>query len=92
MSLILYLILLLFSGLIIGALARLVVPGPDPMSLFQTALLGIAGSIIAGLISLWIFHGRVGGGIILSVICSAILVLIVRRSRERRGVYPGRRF
>jgi uncharacterized membrane protein YeaQ/YmgE (transglycosylase-associated protein family) len=92
MSLILYLILLLFTGLIIGALARLVVPGPDPMSLFQTALLGIAGSIIAGLISLWIFHGRAGGGIILSVVCSAILVLIVRRSRERRGVYPGRRF
>ena len=92
MSLIIYLIFLLFAGLIIGALARLVIPGPDPMSLFQTALLGIAGSFIAGLISLWIFHGRAGGGIILSVVCSAILVLIVRRSRERRGVYPGRRF
>jgi uncharacterized membrane protein YeaQ/YmgE (transglycosylase-associated protein family) len=92
MSLIIYLIVLLFTGLIIGALARLVVPGPDPMTLGQTALLGIAGSFIAGLISLWIFHGRAGGGIILSVVCSAVLVLIVRRSRERRGVYPGRRF
>jgi uncharacterized membrane protein YeaQ/YmgE (transglycosylase-associated protein family) len=92
MSLFVYLIVLLFTGLIIGALARLIVPGPDPMSLFQTALLGIAGSFIAGLISLWLFHGRAGGGIILSVICSAILVLIVRRSRERRGVYPSRRF
>ena len=92
MSLILYLIVLLFTGLIIGALARLVIPGPDPMSLFQTALLGIAGSFIAGLISLWLFHGRAGGGIILSVLCSAVLVLIVRRSRERRGMYPGRRF
>lgn len=92
MSLIIYLIVLLFTGLIIGALARLVVPGPDPMTLFQTALLGIAGSLIAGLISLWLFHGRAGGGIILSVICSAILVLLVRRGRERRGVFPGRRF
>ncbi|HWD65573.1 MAG TPA: hypothetical protein VG405_10390 [Solirubrobacteraceae bacterium] len=92
MSLILYLIVVLFTGLIVGALARLIVPGPDPMSLFQTALLGIAGSIIAGLISLWIFHGRAGGGIILSVVCSAILVLIVRRSRERRGMSPRRRF
>jgi uncharacterized membrane protein YeaQ/YmgE (transglycosylase-associated protein family) len=92
MSLILYLVVVLFIGLITGALARLIVPGPDPMSLFQTALLGIAGSIIAGLISLWIFHGRAGGGILLSVVCSAILVLIVRRSRERRGMYPRRRF
>jgi uncharacterized membrane protein YeaQ/YmgE (transglycosylase-associated protein family) len=92
MSLILYLIILLFTGLIIGGLARLIVPGPDPMSLFQTALLGIAGSLIAGLISLWIFHGRAGGGIILSVLCSAVLVLLVRRSRERRGMYPSRRF
>lgn len=92
MSLIAYLIILLFTGLIVGALARLVVPGPDPMSLFQTALLGIAGSLIAGLISLWLFHGRAGGGIILSVVCSAILVLIMRRGRERRGVYPRRRF
>lgn len=91
MSLIFYLIVLLFTGLIVGALARLVVPGPDPMTLFQTALLGIAGSFFAGLISLWLFHGRAGGGIILSVVCSAILVLIVRRSRERRGIYPGRR-
>lgn len=92
MSLIIYLIVVLFTGLIIGALARLVIPGPDPMTLFQTALLGIAGSLIAGLISLWIFHGRAGGGIILSVICSAFLVLLVRRTRERRGVYPSRRF
>lgn len=92
MSLIFYLIVLLFTGLIIGALARLVVPGPDPMSLFQTALLGIAGSFIAGLISLWLFHGRAGGGVILSVVCSAVLVLLVRHSRERRGIYPGRRF
>jgi uncharacterized membrane protein YeaQ/YmgE (transglycosylase-associated protein family) len=91
MSLIFYLIVLLFTGLIVGALGRLLVPGPDPMSLFQTALLGIAGSLIAGLISLWLFHGRAGGGIVLSVICSAILVLLVRRSRERRGIYPARR-
>ncbi len=92
MTLIAYLIILLFTGLIIGALARLVVPGRDPMTLFQTALLGIAGSFIAGLISLWLFHGRAGGGLILSVICSAILVLLVRRSRVRRGTSPGRRF
>lgn len=91
MSLIVYLIILLFTGLIVGALARLVIPGPDPMTLFQTALLGIAGSFIAGLISVWLFHGRAGGGIILSVLCSAVLVLLVRRSRERRGILAGHR-
>ncbi len=91
MSLIIYLIVLLFTGLIIGALGRLVVPGPDPMGLFQTALVGIGGAFLAGLISLWLFHGRAGGGIILSVLCSALLVLLVRRSRERHGTLPGRR-
>jgi hypothetical protein len=34
-----YLILLAVSGLFVGALARLALPGPDPMTLFQTILL-----------------------------------------------------
>src|SRR5947209_19994111 len=86
MSLIAYLIILLFTGLIVGALARLALPGRDPMSLFQTALVGIAGSFIAGLISLALFHGRHGGGIVLSVLCSTLLVWAIRRSRERAGM------
>jgi uncharacterized membrane protein YeaQ/YmgE (transglycosylase-associated protein family) len=82
-SLIAYLIILVITGLIVGALGRLALPGPDPMSIGQTILVGIAGSFIAGLISLAIFHGRNGGGIILSFACATFLVWVIRRSRER---------
>jgi uncharacterized membrane protein YeaQ/YmgE (transglycosylase-associated protein family) len=95
MSLIAYLIILFFTGLIVGALARLFLPGPDPMGIFETAAVGIGGSFIAGLIALAIFHSR-GGGIILSIICAMGLVWLIRRSRERnagprRGGFVGRR-
>jgi uncharacterized membrane protein YeaQ/YmgE (transglycosylase-associated protein family) len=80
---ILYLISLLASGLIVGALARLALPGPDPMSILQTILLGIAGSFIAGLV-VWAIHGRGGAGIVLSVLCATGLVYAVRRSRGGR--------
>jgi len=46
----LYIIWLLIGGLIIGALARLVLPGPDPMSWLATLGYGIAGSFIGGVI------------------------------------------
>ncbi len=35
-------------GLIVGAIARAVYPGPQPMGLFRTMLLGIAGSLVGG--------------------------------------------
>jgi uncharacterized membrane protein YeaQ/YmgE (transglycosylase-associated protein family) len=72
-----------FTGLIVGGLGRLALPGRDPMTVPQTAGIGIAGSLIAGLISLAIFNGRSGDGIVLSVICAAFLVWTVRRVRER---------
>jgi uncharacterized membrane protein YeaQ/YmgE (transglycosylase-associated protein family) len=96
MSLIAYLIILFITGLIVGALARLFLPGRDPMGIFETAAVGIGGSLIAGLIALAIFHKRGGGGIILSIICAMGLVWLIRRSRERsagsrRGGFVGRR-
>ena len=42
---------LLVSGLIIGLLARFAVPGKDPLKLWQTILLGIAGSLLGGLVA-----------------------------------------
>ena len=42
---------LLVSGLIIGLLARFAVPGKDPLALWQTILLGIAGSIVGGILA-----------------------------------------
>jgi uncharacterized membrane protein YeaQ/YmgE (transglycosylase-associated protein family) len=80
MELIVYLILLAVSGLLVGALARLAFPGPDPMSLLQTMLIGLAGSFAAGLLSLLVF-GRNGGGILLSVLFAMVIVYLIRRSR-----------
>ena len=80
MSLIGYIIALLFTGLIVGALGRLALPGRDPMSIFQTILVGIAGSFAAGLLYAALFH-RNGGGILLSVVFSIAIVYAIRRSR-----------
>jgi uncharacterized membrane protein YeaQ/YmgE (transglycosylase-associated protein family) len=89
MNLIVYLIALAVSGLVVGALARLALPGRDPMSLFQTMLVGIAGSFAAGLVSLLLFDGRSGGGILLSVVFAAVIVYFVRRSRGGGLMSPG---
>jgi uncharacterized membrane protein YeaQ/YmgE (transglycosylase-associated protein family) len=80
MGLIAYLIILAISGLFIGALARLLMPGPDPMSIPATIGLGLAGNIIAGLI-VWAIWGSPGGGIVLSVIISMVILYFMRRSR-----------
>lgn len=81
MSLITYLILLAVTGLIVGALARLALPGPDPMSIPQTIGIGVLGSFLAGMVSLALFSGRSSGGIVLSVAFATLLVYFVRRSR-----------
>ena len=91
MSLLLYLVLLVVSGLIVGALGRLALPGKDPMSIGQTMLIGIAGSFAAGLLSWLILGRRRGGGIILSVLFATGIVYLVRRSRGGSLSDPGRR-
>ena len=73
MSVIAYVIVLAATGLLIGAIARLVLPGPDPMTLPETMLVGIAGSFSAGLIARLLF-GSPGAGILLSVIAATGIV------------------
>jgi uncharacterized membrane protein YeaQ/YmgE (transglycosylase-associated protein family) len=85
-----YLISLLVTGLVVGGLGRLAVPGRDPMSIPQTILIGIAGSFLAGLIY-WALFGRGGGGILLAVAFAAGIVFLIRRSRGQR-VEPHRPF
>jgi hypothetical protein len=78
---ILYLILLFFSGLIVGALGRLALPGPDPMSIWMTAGIGILASFITGLVMYAITGGAYAGSFILSVLVATGIVYLVRRSR-----------
>jgi len=66
----------------VGALARLLHPGPDPMGIGGTIILGLAGSFIAGLFSWYVLH-RHGAGLLLSVVFSVLLLWLRARSRTR---------
>ncbi|MDX6504916.1 MAG: hypothetical protein QOE29_2041 [Gaiellaceae bacterium] len=86
-----YIIYLCAIGLVVGAFARLALPGRDPMSIFQTMLVGIAGSLAAGLAYAALFH-RNGGGFIISVLFSMVIVYAIRRARGGSLTRPaGRR-
>ncbi len=82
------LIWLAIGGLIIGGLGRLLVPGPNPMGLIRTALIGLAGSFLGGLVARYVIglHYRYSllAGFILAVIFAAIIVAAVGRRRPRR--------
>ena len=78
-----YILGLMLTGLVVGGLARLGLPGRDPMSLIETMLVGIAGSLIAGLITYYLFDREAAPGLILSIICAIALVFGIRRLRER---------
>ena len=78
-----FILLLAVSGLFIGAVARLLLPGRDPMSILETMLVGVAGSLVAGLIAYYAFDREEGPGLLLSLLCTVLLVFAVRKFRER---------
>lgn len=79
-----YLIALVLSGLVVGALGRLAIPGPNPMGIGQTILVGVGGSLLGGLVGALIF-GRRGGGIVLAVAGAALIVYLLERYGQKRG-------
>ena len=88
MGVLLYLLLLVLGGLVVGALARQALPGKDPMTIGQTILVGIAGSFAAGHLW-WLLFDRGGGGIVLAVAFSTLIVYFIRRSRGGSLTDPG---
>ena len=75
-----YILITLIVGLVVGALAKLVMPGRDPGGIFVTMLLGVAGAFIAGMLghSLgWYAIGE-GPGLVASVLGSVVLLGIYR--------------
>ena len=89
MGVLLYLILLALSGLVVGALARLALPGPDPMGIGMTILIGLAGSFLGGLVMLAITGGRNAGGIVVAVAAATLIVYLIRRRRGGTLTDPG---
>jgi uncharacterized membrane protein YeaQ/YmgE (transglycosylase-associated protein family) len=74
---------IIISGLVVGALGRLAIPGPNPMSIPMTILVGLGGSIIGGIVGRVIFGGTVGG-LLLSIAGAALIVWLMQRSQHGR--------
>jgi len=72
----------LFIGLVVGAIARLLIPGPTPMGLLGTALAGVAGAIGAAFVGRLIWGPAYTPGWIASVLgAMAVVALVTRRRR-----------
>jgi uncharacterized membrane protein YeaQ/YmgE (transglycosylase-associated protein family) len=85
-----YLFALIVSGLIIGALGRLAVPGRNPMGIGMTILLGIVGSLVGGLVSRFLGLERTLT-FIAAVLAAAVLVYLYSGGGRRR-LWGRRRF
>ena len=90
-------LLLAVQGLIIGAFARLALPGKDPLSLLQTMAVGIAGSLLAGIVFYLVAGDRAAPGFLAALVFSVGIVYLIRRSRgggltRPSGDEPPRRY
>jgi len=81
---------MIIVGLIVGALAKLVMPGRDPGGFIITILLGIVGSIVAGFIGRAIGWYREGqpAGFIASILGAVLLLYLYRVLTGHRGSGP----
>ena len=84
-----YLIALAIGGLIVGAFARLALPGKDPMTILQTMLVGIGGSFLAGIIVRILAGPHYTAGFLASLACATLIVYAVRRHRGGSLTDPG---
>jgi uncharacterized membrane protein YeaQ/YmgE (transglycosylase-associated protein family) len=79
-----WIVWIVIVSLVVGALARLALPGPDPMPWWATILLGFGGSLLGGIIFGLLFG--TGGGLIAAVIGAIILLYLYRRFAQGRGI------
>ena len=88
-----FLILATIFGLIAGALARLLVPGPDPIGIGGTIVLGIVGSFVGGFLGYLLFGKDLGEGALqpsglIGSIIGAVIALLIYRVLVRRRARP----
>jgi uncharacterized membrane protein YeaQ/YmgE (transglycosylase-associated protein family) len=87
------LIALFVVGVAAGYLARLLVMGRDPMTFWQTVLLGVVGSFIGGTVGTLVFAGRLvlaPGGLVLAI-PGAVAALLLYRRRKYGSIMPDQR-
>ena len=89
MEILAFLIAIAVTGLIVGALARLAIPGPDPMPIWATIALGVTGSLVGAAVgyllfgsNTWAFPFLVGG--------ASLLLAAHRKFVQHRPIFgPG---
>jgi uncharacterized membrane protein YeaQ/YmgE (transglycosylase-associated protein family) len=79
-----FIIGLVVWGFILGALARLALPGPDPMPWYATIGLGLGGSLIGGIIAKLLIG--TAGGLIFALLGAILLLYLYRRFAQGRGI------
>jgi uncharacterized membrane protein YeaQ/YmgE (transglycosylase-associated protein family) len=78
------LIWIIIIGAVVGALAKLLMPGRDPGGFFVTALLGMAGAVVATLLgrAIGLYGPGQGAGIIASILGAIIVLFVYHRLRR----------
>jgi uncharacterized membrane protein YeaQ/YmgE (transglycosylase-associated protein family) len=77
-------------GLIVGALAKLVMPGRDPGGIIVTMLLGIAGAVLGGFIgrAMGFYGPGEAAGFLMSFVGAVVLLAAYRMMVRRRALRP----
>jgi len=84
-SLIGFLFVMAISGLVFGALGRLLVPGRQSMGILATILAGIAGSIVGGFVARLLFGSEYAPGLLFAALGSALLIWLIYGTSRRQA-------
>ena len=79
----LFIVLAIVGGFIVGGLARWALPGPDPMPWYATVALGLGGSLIGGVIARLVIGTY--GGFLFAFVGAVLLLYVYRRFVQHRG-------
>jgi uncharacterized membrane protein YeaQ/YmgE (transglycosylase-associated protein family) len=81
--LLLFLLVAIVGGFIVGGLARWALPGPDPMPWYATVALGLGGSLIGGIVARVLIGTY--GGFFFAFLGAVLLLYLYRRFVQHRG-------
>ena len=85
-----FILFIVLWGLVFGGLARLAIPGPDPMPIWMTIGIGIGGSLIGGIVTR-LFFGT-GVSFFFAFLGAMLLVILYRKYVQHRPIWgPGAR-
>jgi uncharacterized membrane protein YeaQ/YmgE (transglycosylase-associated protein family) len=86
-----YIILIALSGLVVGVLAKRFLRGEDPLSIVEAIPIGVAASLLAGLIGWYAVHSHVVGFLLAVPVTAGLVYVLQKRQRSGlRRASPGR--